>query len=98
MENFIFCAVWNFKFDSKIKGKLFDKFTFCKWDLIEFVLLLIKAVYPYKYMDSWARFDEDLLPNKEMFYSNMSIEDNKLTKLWTWEDMNHLRNYHDFCF
>ena len=32
-------------------------------------------------MDSWTRFDEDLLPNKEMFYSNLSIEDNKLTKL-----------------
>ena len=40
-------------------------------------LLLIKGVYPYKYMDSWTKFDKDLLPNEEIFYSRLDIEDNK---------------------
>ena len=30
----------------------------------EFILLLIKGVYPYEYVDSWQRFDETSLPDK----------------------------------
>ena len=26
-------------------------------------------------MDSWERFDEELLPDKEAFYSSLNIED-----------------------
>ena len=33
---------------------------------IYFILLLRKGIYPYKYMDSWKRFDETLLPNKKI--------------------------------
>ena len=35
--------------------------------LINFFLLLRKGVYPIKHMDSWGRFDETSLPNKEAF-------------------------------
>ena len=31
-------------------------------------------MYPYEYMDSWKRFDETLLPNKEDFYSCLNME------------------------
>ena len=38
-------------------------------------MLFKKAVYPYEYMDSWKRFDETTLPNKEAFYSELNLED-----------------------
>ena len=38
-------------------------------------MLLRKGVYPYEYMDSWERFNETSLPNKEAFYSNLDMED-----------------------
>ena len=37
-------------------------------------MLLRKGVYPYEYMDSWERFDETSLPDKEAFYSNLNME------------------------
>ena len=37
--------------------------------------MLRKDVYPYKYMNSWTRFDEILLPDKKDFYSSLNIED-----------------------
>ena len=40
-----------------------------------FILLSIKGVYPYEYTDSWQRFDETSLPDKEAFYSNLNMED-----------------------
>ena len=39
-------------------------------------MLLSKGVYPYEYKDSWQRFDETSLPDKEAFYSNLNVEDN----------------------
>ena len=44
-------------------------------DLNKFVLLLRKGVYPYEHMDSWEKFDENILPPKEAFYSNLNLED-----------------------
>ena len=41
----------------------------------KFVLLLRKGVYPYEYMDTWERFSEISLPSKEIFYSNLNMED-----------------------
>ena len=37
-------------------------------------MLLRKGIYPYEYMDSWERFDEKLLPNKDTFYSSLNME------------------------
>lgn len=37
-------------------------------------LLLRKGVYPYEYMDSFDRFDEQTLPDKEHFYSTIKQE------------------------
>ena len=37
-------------------------------------MLLRKGVYPYEYMDSWEKIDETTLPPKEVFYSNLNLE------------------------
>ena len=37
-------------------------------------LLLRKFIYPYEYMDSWKRFKEESLPDKEPFYSELNKE------------------------
>ena len=48
---------------------------FCNADLNQFFLLLRKGVYPNDYMDSWERFNETLLLDKEAFCSNLNMED-----------------------
>ena len=42
---------------------------------MNFILLLRKGVYLYEYMDSWERFDETSLPDKEAFYLSLNMED-----------------------
>ena len=37
-------------------------------------LIMRKGVYPYEYMDSWARFEETQLPPKEAFHRKLSDE------------------------
>ena len=37
-------------------------------------MLLRKVIYPYEYIDSWERFDETSLPDKEAFYSSLNME------------------------
>ena len=49
-------------------------YEFCNKDINKFILLLIKGIYPYEYTDSWKRFDETSLPEKEAFYSSLNIE------------------------
>ena len=64
-----------FKKDTKELIKIFANiYEFCYKDLEKFILLLRKGVYPYEYMDSWGRFNETSLPNKEAFYSNLNME------------------------
>ena len=50
-------------------------YQFCNGNLNKFVLLLRKGVYPYEDMDSWEKFDENKLPPKEAFCSNLNLED-----------------------
>ena len=65
--------------DKKIShAALIEKFSntyqLCNKDHNEFALLLRKGVYPYEYMDSWKRFKEESLPDKEYFYSELNNE------------------------
>ena len=46
----------------------------CNKDLNKFALLLRKGVYPYEYMDSKKRFDEESLPDKESHHSELNNE------------------------
>ena len=43
---------------------------FCNGDIKKFVLLQRKGVYPYEYMNSWERFNESSLPDKNFFTAN----------------------------
>ena len=36
-------------------------------------LLIRKGIYPYKYMDSWDRFEETTLPPASSFYSKLNM-------------------------
>ena len=36
--------------------------------------ILINLFRYYEYMDSWERFDETSLPDKESFYSSLNME------------------------
>ena len=50
---------------------------FYNGDFNKFILLLRKGVYPYKCIDSWKKFDETLLPDKEAFCSKLNLKDIK---------------------
>ena len=69
--------------------------------LINFFLLLRKGVYPYEYMDSWEKFDENTLPPKKDFYSNLNLEDisdedyTHAQKVWNIFKIKNLGEYHD---
>ena len=54
--------------------KLKNTYEFCNKDISKFILLLRKRIYPYEYMDSWKRFDGTSLPDKEVFYSSLNME------------------------
>ena len=40
-------------------------YTFCNGDLNKFFLLLKKDIYPYEYIDSWEKFNENTMPPRE---------------------------------
>ena len=62
-------------FNKELIQRFANIYEFCNGVLNKFILLLRKGVYPYEYMDSWERFNETSLPDKEAFYSNLNIED-----------------------
>ena len=63
------------KFNKDLIRKFKNTYSFCNNDLNKFILLLRKGVYPYKYMDSWEKFNETSLLIKEDFYSHLNMED-----------------------
>ena len=64
-------------------------------------LLLKKGIYPYEYMDSFERFGETELPEKEKFYSSLSgqaITDKEYAhaqEVWATFGCQNLGDYHD---
>ena len=91
--------------DNKIsQATLIKKFPntyqLCNKDLNKFTLLLRKGVYRYEYMDSWEKFDETVLPPKEAFYSELTLEDitdkgyNHAEKVFE-EHCTEMGDYHD---
>ena len=78
-----------------------DTYKFCNEDLNKFVLLLRKGVYPYEYMCHWERFNEESLPDKESFYSELNKEDitdeeyEHAQKVWKVFEIKNLGEYHD---
>ena len=64
-------------------------------------LLLKKGIYPYEYMDSFERFGETQLPEKEKFYSSLSgkgiTDENYAHAKQVWETFGcrNLGDYHN---
>ena len=64
-------------------------------------LLYKKGIYPYEYMDSWRRFSETKLPDKEKFYSKLNdehITDEEYAhaqSVWETFECKTLGDYHD---
>ena len=81
-----------------------NTYQLCNKDLNKFALLLRKRVYPYEYMDSWERFKEESLPDKESFYSELNkehITDEDYAhaqKVWDTFKIKNLGEYHDSYF
>ena len=74
---------------------------FCNVDFNKFFLLLRKGIYPYEYIDSWERFDENTIPPKEAFYSELNLENitdkdyGHVKKVWEAFEIINLGEYHD---
>ena len=92
--------------DNKIlQAALIEKFSntyqLCNNNLNKSTLLLKKGVYPYEHMDSWKRFKEESLPDKEYFYSELNkehITDEDYAhaqKVWDIFKIKNLGEYHD---
>ena len=92
-------------YEKEINKELVERFSntyeFCDKDLNKFVMLLRKGVYPYEYMDGWDKFNEKIIPSKESFYSNLTLENitevdyihaNNVFKTF---ELNNLGDYHD---
>ena len=62
-------------FNKELINRFSNTYKFCNEDINKFILLLRKGVYLYECMDSWERFDETLLPDKEAFYSSLNMVD-----------------------
>ena len=93
------------EYEKKINKELIERFAntykFCDNDLNKFLILLRKGVYPYEHMDGWNKFNEELIPSKELFYSNLTLENisevdymhaNNVFKTF---ELNKLGDYHD---
>ena len=48
-------------------------YKFCNGDLDKFFLLLRKGIYPYEYIDSQKKFNENTVPPKEASYRELNL-------------------------
>ena len=62
-------------FNKELVKRFANIYEFCNEDIHKFILLLREGAYPYEYMDSWERFDETSLPDKEAFHTKLHMED-----------------------
>ena len=63
-------------FNKELIKRFPNTYEFCDGEINTFILLLRKRVHPYEYMDSWKRFNETSLPDKEDNYSPLNMEKN----------------------
>ena len=66
--------------------------------------MLRKGVYPYEYIDSYERFDETSLPDKEAYYSELNLTDiadedhEHAQEVWEVFGIKNVGEYHDLYF
>ena len=64
-------------------------------------LLIKKGIYPYEYMDSWDKFSENKLPDKNNFYSKLNMDGvsdkdyEHACKVWKDFGIKNMGEYHD---
>ena len=74
---------------------------FCSGVLNKFFLLLTKGIYPYEYIDSRKKFNENTIPPKEAFYSKLNLQGisdadyEHVEKVWKAFEIKNLGEYHD---
>lgn len=74
--------------------------SFCN-NLEEFKLITKKGIFPYDYIDSWEKFDEEQLPSKLHFYSQLNEEHvseadyNHACNVWKKFNIKNLGEYSD---
>ena len=78
-EKFIFkCIDCEKEYEKEFNNELIERFAntykFCDNDLDKFIMLLRKGVYPYEYIDGCDKFNEKIIPGKDSFYSNLTLE------------------------
>ena len=87
-------------YDSLIE-KIHNTYQLCNKNLNKSSLLLRRGVYPYEYMNKWNRFNEESLPDKEYFYSELNkghITDEDYAHaqiVWDTFNIKNLGEYHD---
>ena len=89
----------------KLAGNLEDRdFIYTKdyfTDPVQFNLMKRKGVYPYDYMDSFSKFNDRELPQREEFFrlltnENISEDDYKHAKdVWNTFNLKNMGEYHD---
>ena len=88
-------------FDEELINKFSSVYDFFKDDINKFVLLLRKGLYHYEYMDSWNKFNETSLPDKNDSYSRLNIKSiidiDYICAITVFKEfkMNNLADYHD---
>ena len=105
-EKLIFkCIDCEKEYEKEFNNELIERFAntykFCDNDLNKCIMLLRKGVYPYEYMDGWDKFNEKIIPVKELFYSNLTLENISETdyahanNVFKKFNINNLGEYHD---
>ena len=84
-------------FNKDLINRFSDIYEFCNKDINRFILLLRKGIYSYQYINSWERFDEKSLPDKEAFYSTLNMEGINLHAKRVFKEFKskNLVDYHD---
>ena len=89
------------EFNKELLERFANTYKFCDNDLNKFIMLLRKGVYPYEYIDGWNKFNEKIIPSKESFYSNLTLENISETdyahanNVFKKFNINNLGEYHD---
>ena len=74
---------------------------FCNGDVDKCFLLLRKSIYYYEYIDSRKKLNENTIPPKEAFYSELNLEGisdadyDHVKKVWEAFEIKILGEYHD---
>ena len=89
------------EFNKELIKRFANIYNFCDNDLNKFIMLLRKGVYPYEYIDGWDELNEKIIPSKELFYSNVTLENISETdyahanNVFKKFNINNLGEYHD---